>query len=49
MKTLFVGDICPTDGTAPYFENGDTKMLFADTIDIFRDRDFIFVNFHNKK
>ena len=44
MKTLFVGDICPTDGTAPYYESGDTKMLFADTIDIFRDRDFIFAN-----
>ena len=44
MKTLFVGDICPTDGTAPYFENGDTKTLFSDTIDIFRDRDFVFAN-----
>ena len=44
MNTLFVGDICTTDGTEPYFASGNTKMLFADTIDIFKNRDFIFAN-----
>ena len=44
MKTLFVGDICPTSASAPYYAMGDTATLFGDTIDIFRDRDFIFAN-----
>ena len=44
MKTLFVGDICPTGDTSPYFETGDMKTLFADTLDIFRDRDLVFAN-----
>ena len=44
MKTLFVGDICPTPCSAPYYTAGDTAALFGDTVDIFRDRDFIFAN-----
>ena len=44
MKTLFVGDICPTPGSTPYYAAGDTAALFGDTVDIFRDRDFIFAN-----
>ena len=44
MKTLFVGDICPTPCSTPYYAMGDTAALFGDTVDIFRDRDFIFAN-----
>ena len=44
MKTVFVGDICPTPGSTPYYATGDTAALFGDTVDIFRDRDFIFAN-----
>ena len=44
MKTLFVGDICPTPGSTPYYAVGDTATLFGDTVDIFRGRDFIFAN-----
>ena len=44
MKTLFVGDICPTGDTSPCFETGDVKTLFADALDIFRDRDLVFAN-----
>ena len=44
MKTLFVGDICPTPASTPYYAVGDTATLFGDTVDIFRGRDFIFAN-----
>ena len=44
MKTVFVGDICPTAGSTPYYAMGDTATLFGDTVEIFRDRDFIFAN-----
>ena len=44
MKTLFVGDICPTPASTPYYAAGDTAALFGDTVDIFRGRDFIFAN-----
>ena len=44
MKTVFVGDICPTAASTPYYAAGDTATLFGDTVEIFRDRDFIFAN-----
>ncbi len=44
MKTLFVGDICPTIHSAEYFANADTKALFADAVSLFEECDFSFAN-----
>lgn len=44
MKTLFVGDICPTKFTQAGFEAGDTAALFGDTVSLFAEADFKFVN-----
>jgi len=44
MKTLFLGDICPTSITAPYFEKEALEVLFGDTLSLFSNKDFIFAN-----
>lgn len=44
MKTLFVGDICPTDITREGYTAGDTKTLFSDTVTLFNESEFTFAN-----
>ena len=44
MKTLFVGDLSPTDVTNPLFEKGDIDSLFSDTVSLFEGNDVNFVN-----
>ena len=44
MKTLFTGDICPTDYTRESFAEGDIATLFTDTAELFKEADFAFVN-----
>ena len=44
MKTLFLGDVCPTVVTAPLFSKKDTVTLFTDVPSIFKEKDFKFVN-----
>lgn len=44
MKTLLLGDICPTEITNPFFQSGDINALFDDTVTLFNDRDFIIAN-----
>lgn len=47
MKTLLLGDICPTEITNPFFQSGDINTLFDDTVTLFNDRDFIIANLGN--
>ncbi len=44
MKTLFVGDICPTAITGGGYAAGDTKTLFTDTVSLFNESEFTFAN-----
>ena len=44
MKTLFLGDVCPTMVTSPLFKEKNMEALFADVPSIFVGRDFSFVN-----
>ena len=44
MKMLFLGDIAATENSAEFFRTKNMEQLFSDTIDIFKDRDFTFVN-----
>lgn len=44
MKTLFTGDFCPTDFTRESFAKGDIETLFTDTVPLFKEADFVFVN-----
>lgn len=44
MKTLFMGDVCPTDVTSPLYEKKDIYTLFGDTVSVFKGNDFNFVN-----
>ncbi len=44
MKTLFVGDICPTDITREGYAAGDTAALFSDTVTLFNESEFTFAN-----
>lgn len=44
MKTLLVGDICPTAYSTPYFAQKDISTLFNDTTSLFEDKDFVFAN-----
>ena len=44
MKTLLLGDISPTPETAPYFKEKNIPELFNDTVSIFEEKDFVFVN-----
>jgi len=44
MKTLFTGDICPTKFTNESFAKADVKTLFTDTVQLFKEADFSFIN-----
>ena len=55
MKTLLLGDVCPTDESARFFKEKDLSTLFSDTLSLFENKDFIFTNLecaitdHDKK
>ena len=44
MKTLLLGDVCPTEVTAPLFREKNTSELFNDVVSLFDNKDFIFAN-----
>ena len=44
MKTLLLGDLCPTNTTTPLFETGDIETLFTDTLSLFEGNDVTFLN-----
>lgn len=44
MKILVMGDICPTETTAPLFKKGDAEALFGDTLSLFEKKDFAIAN-----
>ena len=44
MKTLLLGDLCPTIVTNPIFEKGDIDALFGDTQQLFEGNDINIVN-----
>lgn len=44
MKTLLLGDLCPTSTTNPLFEAGDIDTLFTDTLELFNGNDVNFLN-----
>jgi poly-gamma-glutamate capsule biosynthesis protein CapA/YwtB (metallophosphatase superfamily) len=44
MKTLLLGDVCPTTVTAPLFTNKNISELFTDVASIFDNKDFVFAN-----
>lgn len=44
MKTLFLGDVCPTKKTAELFSKKDINTLFSDTVSLFKGNDFNFIN-----
>lgn len=44
MKTLFVGDICPTECTSESFAAVDMNTLFGNTLSLFEGKDFAFAN-----
>ena len=44
MKTLLLGDICPSKITSPLFAAGEIQTLFTDTAQLFEGNDINFVN-----
>ena len=44
MKMLLLGDISPTDVTAPLFKKEDVSGLFSNSLSIFENKDFVFAN-----
>lgn len=44
MKIMILGDLCPTDITAPYFEKEDMDALFSDAAVLFKKADYTFAN-----
>ncbi len=44
MKTLLLGDVCPTVETAPHFAARDIPLLFGDVTALFENKDFTLVN-----
>ena len=44
MKTLLLGDVSPTNITAPLFVKKDITTLFGDSISLFKNNDINFVN-----
>lgn len=44
MKTLLLGDVCPTEYTAPLFDKGDIKTLFNDVASLFEGNDVNLIN-----
>lgn len=44
MKTLLLGDVCPTAHTDPYFKEQNIEILFGDTVKLFEESDFTAIN-----
>ena len=44
MKTLLLGDICPSKASTESFVNKDIDKLFGDAVSLFRDSEFTFAN-----
>jgi len=44
MKMLLLGDVCPTNETAPLFAQKDITTLFSDVVTLFEKADYSFVN-----
>ena len=44
MKMLFLGDVSPSNASREFFAAKDMGALFSDTLDIYKNRDFIFAN-----
>ncbi len=44
MKTLLVGDICPTALSTPYYKEKNIPALFSDTVSLFENKDLVFAN-----
>lgn len=44
MKIMLLGDISPTEFTAPYFEREDLSALFGDALSLFKGNDLTFAN-----
>ena len=44
MKTLFCGDICPTQVTSPLFKEKAVDVLFNDAVSLFEGNDYNIVN-----
>ena len=44
MKTLLLGDLCPTEYNANLFAQGDINTLFSDTVSLFANNDLTLVN-----
>lgn len=44
MKTLLVGDICPTVNSTPYYKEKNIPALFGDTVTLFENKDLVFAN-----
>lgn len=44
MKTLLVGDICPTVYSTPYYKEKNIPALFGDTVTLFENKDLVFAN-----
>ena len=44
MKTLILGDVCPTVTTNPLFKANDINTLFGDTLSLYEGNDIFFVN-----
>ncbi len=44
MKTLLLGDVCPTQATNPLFDAMDIETLFSDTVSLFKDNDVNIIN-----
>lgn len=44
MKTLLLGDVCPTEFSAPLFDKGNIKELFNDTASLFEGNDVNIIN-----
>lgn len=55
MKCLLLGDVCPTEQTSEFFASNDLDTLFGNSLPLFRNKDFTFVNLecaltdHDKK
>lgn len=44
MKTLLVGDVCPTVDSTPYYAEKNIPALFGDTVSLFENKDLVFAN-----
>ena len=44
MKTLLVGDICPTVYSTPYYKEKNIPALFSDVTTLFENKDLVFAN-----